>query len=451
MSGRGYTLVLGLGVTGASCVRFLATRSGEDIVAMDSRAQPPHAAEVQLDFPGVRCLLGGFDAPTIDGARRIVASPGIANLSELTATARARGVEVLSDIDLFVAAAQAPVVGITGTNGKSTVTTLVGELLAAAGRRVAVGGNLGTPALALLVDDVEIYVLELSSFQLDVTTTLRCAAAAVLNVTPDHLDRYADLAAYAASKRRIYTGAATVVCNRADVATRPDADNPAPVVTFGLDPPAAGHFGVRTDSGQRMLCVGPTAIVASDALQVRGTHNEENVLAALALVRAMGVEPQSVLRQLRTFAGLPHRCQTVGSIRGIEFINDSKATNEGAALAALAGVGASTRGRIVLIAGGDGKGADFHDLAAALPGPVRLLVTIGRDGPRLSAAVGERVARREAGDLATAVRVAFDAAQPGDCVLLAPACASLDQFRNFEHRGDAFAAHVRALAQEVGA
>lgn len=465
MSSAAYTLVLGLGVTGASCVRYLATRARTDgaasqrdardddapatIVAMDSRPNPPLAAAIQRNFPNVRCLLGAFDAATIDGAQRIIASPGIANLPALTRTARARGVAVLSDIDLFAKQARAPVVGITGTNGKSTVTTLVGELLAAAGQRVAIGGNLGTPALDLLADDVDTYVLELSSFQLDITNSLQCAAATVLNVTPDHLDRYVDLEAYAAVKRRIYKGAGVAVVNRADASTTPATTSTAQLVSFGLDAPLAGHFGVRSINQRRALCEGESQIVDSAALKVRGTHNEENVLAALALVRAMGVPVQRVVPALRAFGGLPHRCQPVATVSGVEFINDSKATNEGAALAALAGVGASISGRIVLIAGGDGKGSDFHDLVAALPGPVRLLVTIGRDGPRLSAAVGDRVAQQQAGDLAAAVRIAFAAASPGDCVLLAPACASLDQFRNFEHRGQVFIEQVHALAASV--
>lgn len=448
-----YTLVLGLGVTGESVVRHLAAHAPhEEIVAMDSRATTAHVSTVQRDLPRVRCLLGGFDQHVIDGARRIIASPGIAQLDELTASARTRGVAVLSDIDLFADQARAPVVGITGTNGKSTVTTLVGQLLAAAGRRVAVGGNLGTPALNLLASDVDVYVLELSSFQLDITNNLRCVAATVLNVTPDHLDRYGDLAAYAASKQRIYGGAETAVFNRADAATVPrDSAKARSQVSFGLDAPAANQFGVRVQNGRRLLCEGAADIVASDELQVRGTHNEANVLAALALVRALGgVDLQATVPVLREFAGLPHRCQPVGRIRNVEFINDSKATNEGAALAALAGVGESSRGRIVLIAGGDGKGSDFHDLVVALPGPVRALVTIGRDGPRLGAAVGNRVAQHAAGDLATAVRLAFAAAKPGDCVLLAPACASLDQFRNFEHRGQVFAEQVQLLATELG-
>ena len=462
MSSAAYTLILGLGVTGASCVRHLAAQPRSDgatskrnagdahtsttIVAMDSRANPPHAAAIQRDFPNVRCLLGAFDAATIDGAQRIIASPGIANLAALTAIARARGVAVLSDIDVFAAQARAPVVGITGTNGKSTVTTLVGEMLASIGQRVAVGGNLGTPALDLLADDVDTYVLELSSFQLDITNALQCAAATVLNVTPDHLDRYVDLAAYAAAKRRIHNGAGVVVINRADASTAPAVTSTAQVLSFGLDAPRAGHFGVRTSNLRRVLCEGDLEIVDSAALKLRGTHNEANVLAALALVRAMGVPVQQLVPALCAFGGLPHRSQPVATIRGVEFVNDSKATNEGAALAALAGIGASISGRIVLIAGGDGKGTDFHDLVAALPGPVRLLVTIGRDGPRLSKAVGDRVAQRQAGELSAAVRIAFAAASPGDCVLLAPACASLDQFRNLEHRGQVFGEQVQALA-----
>ncbi len=454
MSGAPYTLVLGLGVTGASVVRFLAhdasAQAGarERVVGMDSRTAPPFAAALASECPEVELHLGGFDAAVISGARRIVASPGIAEIDELTAAVRARGVAVQSDIDLFAAHARAPVIGITGTNGKSTVTVLVGELLAAAGLRVAVGGNLGLPALDLLDDDVECYVLELSSFQLDITERLRCSAATILNLSPDHLDRYGDMASYGRSKRRIYRDVGHAVFNRANSQTWPEAPVPA-TSSFGLDTPAGDEFGVREHGGARTLVMGERPLLRSDELRLRGTHNEENVLAALALVRALGVAPETTLDALRAFAGLPHRCQSVATLHGVEFINDSKATNEGAALAALAGVGGAIRGRIVLIAGGDGKGSDFTSLAAALPGPVRAIVTIGKDAPAIAAVASQKVPVHAAGELGRAVRTAYGLAHPGDCVLLAPACASLDQFRNFEQRGDCFAEAVGELVREV--
>ncbi len=444
-----FTLVLGLGITGASVVRHLAPSAR--VVVMDSRAQPPFAAEIAKACPEVEQHLGAFDAGVINAASCIVASPGIAGLEQITADARARGVPVLSDIDLFARVARAPVIGITGTNGKSTVTVLMGELLAAAGVRVAVGGNLGTPALALLDDAVQCYVLELSSFQLDITHELQCFAATVLNVSPDHLDRYGDIAAYAESKRRIYAGTQHCVFNRDDTATRPLHAPAAAAVSFGLDAPGDDQFGIADVQGMRQLLLGNATLVAANALRLRGTHNEANVLAALALAHAFGIEIPRVLPALTTFAGLPHRCQSVATLRGVEFINDSKATNEGAALAALAGVGGAISGRIVLIAGGDGKGSDFSDLAAALPGSVRAVVTIGRDGDRIASAIAGRLPVHAAGVLQRAVRAGFELAEPGDCVLLAPACASLDQFKNFEERGDCFAAAVTALVREIGA
>ena len=449
MSATPFTLVLGLGITGASVVRYLAPSTR--VVAMDSRAQPPYAAEIAAAHPEVEQHLGAFDASVINSANCIVASPGIAGLEQMTANARARGVPVLSDIDLFARAARAPVIGITGTNGKSTVTVLTGELLAAAGVRVAVGGNLGTPALALLDDAVQCYVLELSSFQLDITHELRCFAATVLNVSPDHLDRYGDMATYAQSKRQIYVGTRHCVFNRDDSATRPLHAATAAASSFGLSAPGEGQFGVADVRGARQLMLGNAPLVAAKALRLRGTHNEANVLAALALVCAFGVEIPRVLPALAAFAGLPHRCQSVATLRGVEFINDSKATNEGAALAALAGVGGAISGRIILIAGGDGKGSDFAELAAALPGPVRAVVTIGRDGDRVASAIAGKVPVQAAGVLQHAVRAGFELAEPGDCVLLAPACASLDQFENFEQRGDCFAAAVTALVGELGA
>ena len=431
-----YTLVLGLGITGASVVRHLVLKGAghgalnERVVVMDSRDQPPFADEIAAAHPEVEQRLGTFAGSVLDGASCIVASPGIAGLDELTANA--------------------PVIGITGTNGKSTVTVLLGQLLAAAGIRVAVGGNLGTPALALLDAGVQCYVLELSSFQLDITHELHCLAATVLNVSPDHLDRYGDMPTYARSKRRIYQGTKYCVFNRADAATRPPAAY-AGAVSFGLDAPDEGQFGIADVQGVRHLMHGNRALVAANALQLRGTHNEANVLAALALAHVFGVAMPSVLPALRTFAGLPHRCQSVATLNGVEFINDSKATNEGAALAALAGGGGAIAGRIVLIAGGDGKGSDFADLAAALPGPVRAVVTIGRDAERISQAVAGKVPVVAAGVLRRAVRMGFDLAQAGDCVLLAPACASLDQFLSFEQRGDCFAQAVTELVREIGA
>lgn len=444
----GYTLVLGLGITGASVVRHLAGRTG--LLAMDSRAEPPFAASLAREHPEVRQLLGGFDRAVIDGAECIVASPGIAGLDDLTATARARGVPVLSDIDLFAREARAPVLGITGTNGKSTTTELTGAALRAAGVRVAIGGNLGVPALALLDPSIECYVLELSSFQLDLTNELRCRAATVLNVTPDHLDRYGDMASYTASKQRIYRGVDVAVVNRADAATTPTGSPPA-VISFGIDAPGPTDFGVVARDGARTLAHGATALLRADALRLRGTHNEANALAALALASTVGAALPAAAAALATFDGLPHRCQHVATIGGVEFIDDSKATNEGAALAALAGVGAAIRGRVVLIAGGDGKGTEFADLAAALPGPVRAVVTIGKDAAQIETALASKVPVHRAEHLDCAVPLAYRLAEAGDCVLLAPACASLDQFRDFNHRGDCFAAAVLALRAEHSA
>ncbi len=435
-------LIVGLGKTGLSVARFLA-RQGLPFAVADSRMEPPGLAELRAECPQAAVHLGPFEAELFVGFRTLVVSPGIAVAEPAIRAAAAAGAEIIGDIELFARHVKAPVIAITGSNGKSTVTTLVGELLAAAGRKVRVGGNLGTPALDLLAgsNDAEIYVLELSSFQLETTSSLKAAAAVVLNVSEDHMDRYPDLAAYAEAKGRVYQGAAVAVVNRDnDWSLRlARASEPARTVSFGLDAPAAGQWGMVERDGQTWLALGDRPLVCERELTLRGRHNMANALAALALVEAVGVDPAAVLDALRRFAGLPHRSQFVGHFHGLDWVNDSKGTNVGATAAALAGQTVP----VVLIAGGLGKGQDFAVLRPLLAEKARGVVLIGQDADLIAQAWAGAAPIVRAADMGEAVSMAAELGRPGDVVLLSPACASFDMFKGYDHRGEVFAAEVR--------
>ena len=438
----GGTVIFGLGVTGLSLVRFLHGR--EPLTVVDTRQDPPNLARARAEYPDVRYVCGDAGRATLSEASRIVVSPGLALDHCWLRAAVAAGVPLESDISLFLAAAAAPVIGITGTNGKSTVTALVGRLLEAAGLDVGVGGNIGEPALDLLAPSRDAYVLELSSFQLERLAEPAIDAASILNVTPDHLDRYPDMAAYAASKQTIYARCRVAVCNRDDRLTRP-AREVARLESVGLDaPPHDDDWGIVVGRGARRFAHGTRALLDCGAVRLRGRHNEFNVLAALALAATRVELDDRVLDALAAFEGLPHRCVVVGMVDGIAFIDDSKATNLGACLAALEGLGDAARRHIVLIAGGDAKGADLSPLHDPVKRFVRHVVTLGRDAERVEAAIGATPHIRVA-DMAEAVVAAHRAARDGDVVLLSPACSSLDMFRNYEARGDAFTAAVQRL------
>jgi len=439
----GATVIFGLGVTGYSALRFLYGR--EPLTVVDTREHPPNLAQARAAFPDVRYLCGNVDRAVLSAARRIVVSPGVPLDHCWLRHPVAFGVPIESDIGLFLAEAVAPVIGITGTNGKSTVTALVGHLLAAAGLDVGVGGNLGEPALDLLAPNRDAYVLELSSFQLERLAEPALDAACILNVTPDHLDRYADMAAYAASKQPIYARCRVAICNRDDRLTRPVRPN-AYVETVGLDRPSGSNWGIADADGTRRFARGDQSLLDCGAVRLRGKHNEFNVLAALALAATRVPIDGNVLAALASFEGLPHRCVTVAVVDGISFIDDSKATNLGACRAALEGLGDAGRKHIVLIAGGDAKGADLAPLREPVGTFVRSVITLGKDAALVEAAIGATPHRRVA-NMDEAVVAARAAARAGDIVLLSPACSSLDMFRNYAARGDAFAAAARRLAK----
>ena len=439
-----FRIVVGLGKSGMSLVRHLARR-GLPFAVADTRANPPELETLRRDFPQIEVRCGALDVDFLCRASELLVSPGLALATPALQQAAARGVKLSGDIELFAREARAPIVAITGSNAKSTVTTLVGEMAAAAGRKVAVGGNLGTPALDLLADDVELYVIELSSFQLETTDWLNAEVATCLNVSEDHMDRYADLQAYHLAKHRIFRGARQVVINRDDALSRPLVADQLPCWTFGLGKPDFRGFGLVEENGEKWLAFQFEPLMPARELKIRGAHNQANALAALALGHAVGLPFAPMLDTLKTFAGLPHRCQWVRERRGVNYYDDSKATNVGAALAAIEGLGADIDGQLVLIAGGDGKGADFSSLRGPVAQHCRAVVLLGRDAGLIADALGDAVPQVRVASLDEAVQRCAELAEPGDAVLLSPACASLDMFKNFEERGRLFAAAVEAL------
>jgi len=439
-----FRIVVGLGKSGMSLVRHLARR-GLPFAVVDTRANPPELASLQAEYPDVQVRCGELDVDFLCTASELLVSPGLPVSTPALQAAAARGVKLSGDIELFAREAKAPIVAITGSNAKSTVTTLVGEMAAAAGRKVAVGGNLGTPALDLLADDVELYVLELSSFQLETTEQLNAEVATCLNISEDHMDRYAGLPAYHQAKHRIFRGARQVVVNRDDRLSRPLVGEDVPTWTFGLGKPDFKGFGLFEERGEKYLAFQFEALMPVRELKIRGAHNQSNALAALALGYAVGLPFEPMLETLRRFAGLPHRCQWVGEHQAVSYYDDSKATNVGAALAAIEGLGADIDGKLVLIAGGDGKGADFSGLRTPVSRYCRAVVLLGRDASRLAEALSDAAPLVHVASLEEAVQRAAEHAEAGDAVLLSPACASLDMFKNFEERGRLFAAAVEAL------
>ena len=439
-----FRIVVGLGKSGMSLVRFLA-QQGVRFAVADTRANPPELATLQRDYPEVEVRCGELDVDFLCRASELYVSPGLALATPALREAAARGVKMSGDIDLFTRYAKAPIVAITGSNAKSTVTTLVGEMAAAAGRKVAVGGNIGIPALDLLSDDVELYVLELSSFQLETTERLGAEVATCLNISEDHMDRYDGMAQYHLAKHRIFRGARQVVVNRDDALSRPLIADQVPCWTFGLGKPDFKRFGLIEENGEKQLAFQFEALMPTAELKIRGAHNQSNALAALALGHAVGLPFEAMLQTLRRFAGLPHRCQWVRELRGVGYYDDSKATNVGAALAAIEGLGADIAGKLVLIAGGDGKGADFSALKAPVAKFCRAVVLLGRDAEQIAEALGDAAPLLRVKTLDEAVQRCAELAQSGDAVLLSPACASLDMFKNFEERGRLFAQAAEGL------
>ena len=437
-----YTLVVGLGVTGLSVVRYLRGL-GERVVVVDSRDLPPGMKTLKECFPDVELHTGEFKTELFTSARRIVVSPGVPMTEAALQKAKEHDVEITGDIDLFAHEVTAPVVGITGSNGKSTVTTLLAEMAKCAGIKTAVGGNIGIPVLDLLEDEYELYVLELSSFQLETLQNLPMEVSVVLNISPDHLDRYDSLNSYVMSKHEIYRNSKVCVVNRDDELAGGQFTSCANTVGFSMKQPANDDFGLYDHEGSSWLCHGKERLMLADEIKIKGSHNVANSLAALAMGSVLNIPQRFMIEAIKNFSGLEHRVQWVAEKNGINWYNDSKATNVGASIAAIEGL----PGIHVLIAGGDGKDADFSPLAEVASQHLRAAVLIGRDADAIESALEGLVPVIRAADMSEAVLKASTLAQTGDNVLLSPACASFDMYRNFEHRGQAFIEAVRENVQ----
>ena len=437
-------VVVGLGVTGLSCARYLYAR-GLSFTVVDTRSNPPGLVELQREMPEVTVFAGDIPPQIIQSASEVIVSPGIAIDSPVVRLARDNAVAVVGDVDLFMREARAPVVGITGSNAKSTVTELLGDMARRAGLDTGVGGNLGTPALELLDDARELYVLELSSFQLERAGELGLSVATVLNVSADHLDRHGNMPAYHQAKHRIFRGCSKVVVNRDDPLTIALVAPGVEVISWRMREPELRGFGLRQLDGQEWLYHGFEPLLAVADMRLTGRHNVANALAALALGTAAGVALPAMLDALREFRGLPHRCAVVAEVDGVRFVNDSKGTNVGATLAALEGLGGDRD--IVLIAGGQAKGADFSQLQPAVRLHCKALVLLGEDADQLESALAGCAPVVRATSMAGAVSAASALAESGDSVLLSPACASFDMFSGYAQRGDVFAAAVADLQE----
>ena len=423
-------IIVGLGKTGMSCVRYLA-KQGFNLAVVDSRVDPPGLAELRQNFPDIQVYLGGFDEDILSQANELIISPGVALSEPAIAACLKRGIKAIGDIELFARATKTPIVAITGSNGKSTVTSIVGAMVEAAGIKVGVGGNLGKPALDLLSEEADFYVLELSSFQLETTKSLQAEAAVVLNISSDHMDRYRDLAEYLTAKQRIYSGCRAAVINRDDPLSYDNVVLPQKTISFGVD--------------DGYLMYGNEKLLLADELKIKGRHNAVNALAALALGKAINLPLSAMIKALRDFPGLPHRCQWIAKINNIDWYNDSKGTNVGATGSAIEGLGAERKGKIILIAGGIAKDKDFSLLHDPVARYARAVVLIGKDAELIERALTGASKILHASSMADAVAISNREALSGDAVLLSPACTSFDMFNNFEHRGEVFAMEVKKL------
>ncbi len=464
-----HVLVLGLGESGLAMAQWCA-RNGAAVRVADTRAAPPGLNELRCRVASADFFTGEFDKGLLEGIDLVALSPGLSAGLLLLIHARAQGIPVVGEIELFAWGLRdlglrerderrARVIAITGTNGKTTTTALAGHLCRSAGKRTGVAGNISPAALTALMSCQdegtlpEIWVLELSSFQLETLDSLDADAATVLNISDDHLDRYVDLADYAATKARIFAGCGentgVQVLNRQDERVKRMALPGRQLITFGLDAPGDERdFGLRPNRGEAWIVQGDKFLLPVRELPLSGLHNAANAMAALALCAAIdahdGLDPTALLPGLRAFAGLPHRVERVAEICGVAYFDDSKGTNVGATVAALEGL----QRKVVVILGGDGKGQDFSPLKDAVARHARAVVLIGRDAPQIAAAIdGCNVPVLAAADMAEAVRMAARKAWAGDAVLLSPACASFDMFRNYEHRAQVFVEAVGGLAQ----
>ena len=458
--GSGLQVVVGLGQSGLSVANYL-TKQGYHVAVTDS--QPTPVLAEQLPAAVDICQFGAIDAELLQQAARIIISPGISLDTDAVAAARRANIPVVSDIQLFCEACTVPIVAITGSNAKSTVTTLVGQMAADAGINVGVGGNIGVPALNLFANsDMQLAVLELSSFQLETVTNLGAQVATVLNMSPDHLDRHGDMLGYHQAKHRIFQGAKSVVINREDALTRPLVADNLPRLSTGIHAPDKGHYGLITDQeGQIYLARGTERLLSADKLQIKGRHNLLNAQAALALGELAGLPLDSMLNTLQQFTGLEHRCQYVATAAGLDYFNDSKGTNIGSTMAAIEGLGAvyaPKDGKLLLILGGQGKGQQFGELTPFINKYVSQVLFIGEDAKQIeqhlrATKLSDEVALHQCQTLesafATIQQVTISSLSQVQAVLLSPACASFDQFSGYAARGEHFSQLVSQLATDI--
>lgn len=440
------TAIIGLGKSGMSCARFLAAQ-GKSFFAMEENSTAQSVLQFKTEFPHITLITGELTFDALKMANRLIVSPGISLEKPALVMAKEHGIDIGCDIDIFAENTQVPIVAITGSNAKSTVTSLVGEMVKNAGIAVGVGGNIGTPALSLLMDgnDYKVFVLELSSFQLERMKPINAEVACLLNISPDHMDRYEGLAQYHAAKHRVFMGCKTAVFNRGDALTTPLLPDATKKISFGMDRPDFKAVGVISLDGEEHLAYQFNELMPVDEINLLGRHNIENSAAAIAIGLALHLPMASMLNTLRVFKGLPHRCEKVAVIDDVLYVNDSKGTNIGATVAAINGFATKGRKSIVLLAGGVGKGADFSLLAKEMSA-VKKVIIFGEDGPKIEAALlNANVNFTEASTLEDAVEKARDAASKGDVVLFSPACASFDMFQGYAHRGECFVTIVNAI------
>ena len=442
-------LVVGLGVTGLSCARYLASR-GEPFMMTDSRAEPPGLETFLADYPSIELELGGFREHSFLASSEIIVSPGVSLKTPQIVAAKQAGIPVTGDIDIFAKNVKAPIVAVTGSNGKSTVVEILAAILDQAGKNYGLGGNLDSenskPALDLLLDEPrDLYVLEVSSFQLETTDSLGAEVATLLNLSADHMDRYENMTEYLKAKRRIFNGCHKVVINRDEPSSFPEHGLKVPCIDFGFGRPGANSLGLLQEGDDQYLAFQFEKIVSVSELKVFGRHNVANMLAAIGLALSIDVDLNPIRSAIRQFPGLPHRCQWVGCVDGVDFYNDSKGTNVGATVAAIEGLGQHIKGHILLIAGGVGKGADFKTLVPVINRWGKQVILIGQDAMELASNLDPETQTYFADGMQDAVRVALENAVPGDAVLLSPACASFDMFDNYRHRGQCFVQSVEQL------
>lgn len=442
-------IILGLGATGVSVAKFLQNQD-EDFMVMDTRDNPPGQKELYAISPDIKLSTGEFDQEILNRAKRLIVNPGLSVKQQSIVNAKRHGVEIIGDIELFarqIKNSNVKLIGVTGSNGKSTVTSLVRQMASDAGLNALMGGNIGTPALDLLIEDkTDVYVLELSSFQLDTTNSLQCDVACVLNISPDHLDRYVDFEEYVKSKQKLINQTKTIVLfeddeilNKLKVSVKR--------IGFRADVPSAiAEFGLKTLSNDLWLVRGEEPLLSVSDIRLKGRHNVLNSLAALAIGFEIGLTLSTMLETLTKFEGLKHRTQFVREISGVSWINDSKGTNVDATIAAIQGLAQKQASNLVLLAGGQGKQGDFYKLAKSIEGRVKLNILFGEDAKEMRDYLSQAANTCVVDSLEQAVRLAKETAARGDIVLLSPACASFDMFDNYAARGDRFIELVENLS-----